>query len=214
MSSSVKTALRAEVKAVLRALSAEEVETKSSAVVRRLLASSPFAESKVVCCYLSMPGGEVKTSSIITSCLAAGKRVFVPKVLGKRPADMRMFELESEAQLQSFPKSAWGIPEPSSELVLASPDGCDLGIIDLVLVPGVAFDRSCNRLGHGKGYYDCFLERLLACNAAKAGPVPTFVGLGFDEQLVATVPSEAHDRPLDLLVTPSEVFAGPDRQGR
>lgn len=66
---------------------------------------------------------------------------------------MRMFPLESEEEVKSFPLTKWKIPEPSKELVLSREDGVLAGDIDVVVVPGMAFDASCNRLGHGKGYY-------------------------------------------------------------
>lgn len=66
---------------------------------------------------------------------------------------MRMFELSSAEQMGSFPLTRWGIPEPALETVLAAADGVVSGDIDLVIAPGCAFDSSCNRLGHGKGYY-------------------------------------------------------------
>ena len=66
---------------------------------------------------------------------------------------MRMFPLESEEEVKSFPLTKWNIPEPSKELVLSREDGVLAGDIDVVVVPGMAFDARCNRLGHGKGYY-------------------------------------------------------------
>lgn len=75
------------------------------------------------------------------------------QVLGPASADMRMFPLESEEEVESFPLTKWKIPEPSEELVLSREDGVLAGDIDVVVVPGMAFDARCNRLGHGKGYY-------------------------------------------------------------
>ena len=204
--SNIKAGIRNEMKAALKSLSAEDIEMKSNAIVRRLLSLPQFSASRVVCCYISMPSSEVKTSSIIDTCFTTGKRLFVPKVTGKHSVDLRMFEVESEAQLSNFPKSSWGIPEPPLDVVISSPDGTELGVIDLVIVPGVAFDAKCNRLGHGKGYYDCFLERLIAKNLEVAAPTPTIVGLCFDEQVVADVPHEPHDKKLDCVITPTLVF--------
>lgn len=75
------------------------------------------------------------------------------QVMGAKSADMRMFPLQSEAEVSSFPLSKWHIPEPSKELVLSREDGVYAGDSDLIVVPGVAFDARCNRLGHGRGYY-------------------------------------------------------------
>jgi 5-formyltetrahydrofolate cyclo-ligase len=204
----VKTALRAEVKARMGLLTGDVVSTRSEALSQSLLSSGLFAESTAVCCFLSMPNGEVQTGSIIKACFDAKKRLFVPKVTGKTAKDLIMFEVESEAQLLGFPRSKWGIPEPPLDLVRASADGTDLGIIDLVILPGVAFDSNCNRLGHGKGYYDCFVERLLANNAKLAGPRPTLLAVGFDEQIIeGSIPVESHDIPVDHVVTPTRLIS-------
>lgn len=69
------------------------------------------------------------------------------------PASMRMFPLRSEEEIASFGLTKWKIPEPSEELVLSREDGVTEGDIDVVVVPAVAFDSSCNRLGHGRGHY-------------------------------------------------------------
>lgn len=66
---------------------------------------------------------------------------------------MRMFPLRSEEEVDSFPLTKWKIPEPSEELVLSREDGVFAGDIDVVVVPAMAFDAGCNRLGHGRGYY-------------------------------------------------------------
>lgn len=203
-----KSALRNEIKQRLKALTPDELDVRSSAIIRQLLSLPSFTKSAVVSCYLSMPNSEVRTSQIIKHCFESepNKRLFVPKVIGKNSDDLRMFEVESEAQLYSFPKSNWGIPEPPLDVVLHNPDGRDAGIIDMVILPGVAFDSSCNRLGHGKGYYDCFLERLIAKNAVHGGPRPTLVGLGFDEQMIPSVPAELHDQVLDYIITPTAIY--------
>lgn len=64
-----------------------------------------------------------------------------------------MFPLRSEEEIASFGLTKWKIPEPSEELVLSREDGVTEGDIDVVVVPAVAFDSSCNRLGHGRGHY-------------------------------------------------------------
>jgi 5-formyltetrahydrofolate cyclo-ligase len=104
---------------------------------------------------------------------------------------MLMLPVASSAEIDGFPRSKWGIPEPPVEP--PREDGTYSGRIDVVVVPGVAFDRKCNRLGHGKGYYgelfsggegirmlrcwccgcaDCFLERLTRSNAEKGASKP------------------------------------------
>ena len=90
-------------------------------------------------------------------------------------------------------KGSFGISEPQA----AEIDPCT---VDLVIVPGVAYDRQMNRLGRGKGYYD----RLLAGISAPC------IGICFDCQLVGRVPAESHDRPMDAVITPSVLIARED----
>lgn len=64
-----------------------------------------------------------------------------------------MFPLRSEEEMASFTLTKWKIPEPSEDLALSREDGVTEGDIDVVVVPAVAFDSNCNRLGHGRGHY-------------------------------------------------------------
>lgn len=73
------------------------------------------------------------------------------KVIGPKSEDMVMLPVTSSQEIDDYPRSKWGIPEPP--LSDNKPDATSSGKIDLVIMPGVAFDRGCNRLGHGKGYY-------------------------------------------------------------
>lgn len=93
---------------------------------------------------------ELQTQQLIHSALKSGKRVFIPKVLGKESSQMTMVPIESFEEIEAFPKNAWGIPEP---IVESATSDEALISIDLIIVPGVAFSMNFDRLGHGKGYY-------------------------------------------------------------
>jgi 5-formyltetrahydrofolate cyclo-ligase len=85
-------------------------------------------------------------------------------------------------------------------------------VIDCVIVPAVAFDRRCMRLGQGKGFYDTFLEKLADVRKAKGLPPAVTIGLGLSEQLVeAGVPVDAHDVALDYVCLPDETLERSDR---
>lgn len=116
----------------------------------------------------------------------AGREVALPRVEG---GEMRMFFARGPEELV---RGAFGVMEPPGGANAASPTG-----FDLILVPGLAFDRSGGRLGRGRGYYDRFLA---AASGLKAG-------VCFDDQLVGDVPREAHDVAMDVLVTPSGIIA-------
>ena len=149
-----------------------------------------------------MPSNEVQTKGVLENA-ALTKQLFVPKVLGKSSQDMVMLAVKDIADIEIYPKNKWGIPEAPVD----GPDKTYEGIIDLVIVPGVIFDSSCHRVGHGKGYYDCFLSRINEENSNRDLPRPVTIGLCFDEQVHENnVPLESHDMPLDFVVTPSRTY--------
>ena len=151
--------------------------------------------SLTACWYVSF-GEELQTSDAIAECLAVDGpgRVVVPFCVGDT---LGLWGLRTFEELEP---GTWGILEPSRAVrhehceQLVSP-----GTLDLIVVPGLAFDRSGGRLGYGKGYYD----RLLA----EARPDALRVGLCFDCQLIDEVPSAAHDQRMDYLVTETGVVA-------
>ncbi|GAB5037108.1 5-formyltetrahydrofolate cyclo-ligase [Nannochloropsis oceanica] len=214
-----KAALRKCISARLRALDDTHVTAEAKRLFPRLLELEAVKRSECLSLYLSMPSKEVPTFPILLTVLMEGgkqegdasstggearrkKKVYVPKVIGPASADMVMLPLSSPQDIASFPLSKWGIPEP----VLPPSPLPSLPPLDLVIVPGVAFDANCNRLGHGKGYYDCFLSRLQASHAREGRQRPYTVGLALDEQIVESVPLDAFDLPIDAVVTPSKVF--------
>ena len=203
-----KTAVRNAVKVSLSHLSAESIVKQSADIASTLFTFNKFTGCKAVCIYLSMPN-EVSTYPIVEHCLREKKRVFIPKVTGKRPADMVLYELTSFDEIERFPRSKWGIPEPDmSSLDLTSPERY-FDLIDLIIVPGVAFDRQCSRVGHGKGYYDCFISRIhQTCTGREGATLPLKVALSLQEQMFPEVPCAEHDQELDYIVTPTEIIGG------
>ncbi|KAG9399071.1 hypothetical protein AC1031_012027 [Aphanomyces cochlioides] len=185
-----KKALRKAIERELKQLASDEIDSASARLASHVLASPEFIQAKSICAYLSMPK-EASTSVIVDAILAQ---------------DMVMLQVESRQDLVSFPKSKWDIPEP--ELIL--PNGIprlnamETLDLDLILVPGVAFDRRGNRLGHGKGYYDSFFERYAA--KTSDGKLPWTVGISLDFQVIDHVPTLPHDRRLDAVVTPDSML--------
>lgn len=144
---------QSEIKALLRKLSEDYIYASSEQCMQRVIATTTYQRSQSVCCYLSM-GPEVQTYQFIQKAFIDNKRVYIPKVIGPNRGDMIVVKLDSFETIASFPKSKWGIPEPTPEYIASHPDAaCDPEALDLIIVPGVAFDSSCGRLGHGKGYY-------------------------------------------------------------
>ncbi|VDB98141.1 unnamed protein product [Peniophora sp. CBMAI 1063] len=203
-----KRALRKSVATALRALSQAEIKEQSRRITERILQTSWFPRAHSVCCYLSMPSGEVDTGLLISSIFqAGGKILYVPRVDPERTGHMDFLQLHGERDLSALPAGLWGIREP--DLVFdneARANAVDPGSapLDVIFVPGVAFDRSFSRLGHGKGYYDRFLTNY---TSARGAPRPLLVALALREQVVDHVPTVAHDWTVDMIITPDEILA-------
>jgi len=173
-----KRQLRSDLLEKLKRHKEEERKKKSSRIARKLFALKEYAQAKTVLFYLSFDG-EVDTAGMIARSLKQGKRVAVPAIQSDRRALVPSLLKDIEAETARgphgtrHPKDAYIRPIEPREL-------------DLVVVPGLAFDEAGNRLGRGMGYYDRFLSCL-------PEHVPT-VGLAFDFQIVAHFPPlEPHD---------------------
>ncbi len=178
-----KSRIRMTLVGLLKAQKETDRRRKSEAIRRKLVRLAVYRRATMVACYVSLPY-EVDTHRLIDNMLTTGKRVAVPYVRGR---DLRWSELREWAR--DLRPGAFGVLEPqprARRLVRAQ----ELG---MVVVPGVAFDRSGHRLGHGHGYFDRFLATL-------PGRTPT-IGLCFDFQLLAALPHEPHDHPIDAVLT-------------
>jgi 5-formyltetrahydrofolate cyclo-ligase len=184
-----KTEIRKKMLALRRKEPQEETNNKSERIVLKLFASEEWKRASSLLVYLSMPD-EVQTGLIIKTAFSQNKRVIIP-YSGINPGDLKISELKNpEEDLQ---KGRFGILEPKKEKIrrFFKSD------LDIVICPGVAFDRQCGRLGFGKGYFDGFLKEL-------RGMVPV-IGLAFDFQILPEpLPFSNHDVPMNMIFTESE----------
>ncbi|HAG68358.1 MAG TPA: 5-formyltetrahydrofolate cyclo-ligase [Lachnospiraceae bacterium] len=174
-----------------------ETRRKKDRLIRERLVSLPEFERAgslgLYCSYRS----EVDTRDIIEIALGMGKRVFLPKcaVNDSRP-ELRFYRIASLSQLK---KGYKGIPEPDEE-------GCEAlsgQELELLIVPGTAFDTSGYRMGYGKGFYDAFISyyRSEASLSSSGNLKPVFtIGLAYSEQVFDKIPAEEHDVRLDMLL--------------
>ena len=146
-----------------------------------------FRQAETIHIFISK-ADEPDTAIIIESAWESGKKVAVPCVL---PGTFELFH----SQLKSFENlcsGALGVLEPSPEVRIAmTPES-----FDLVIIPGVAFDRHGGRLGYGKGYYDRFLEQTCAFRLA----------IAFDFQVIEKVPTEKHDVLMNGILTEAGII--------
>jgi 5-formyltetrahydrofolate cyclo-ligase len=188
-----KKLIRKEIAARLESMPAESRAAKSLAIEEQLLLMEEFRRSKTVLLYASF-GYEAETRNLIVHCLSQGMHVGLPKVI-KTEDRLRIFTVKYIGELRP---GCWGIPEPveSAEREMKLED------IDLVVVPGVAFDESCNRLGRGKGYYDKLLGSIPRGRNAESPEIKPFLaGLAFEEQLVPSLYCGPYDIKMDAVIT-------------
>ncbi|PFH50618.1 hypothetical protein AMATHDRAFT_40722 [Amanita thiersii Skay4041] len=215
-----KKALRKAIGATLRALPAASIDEQSQAVAAQIVSAPWFTRSKALSCYLSMPTGELSTESLVSTILNSKKLLFVPRI---ESADGRMdfVRLYGEDDLSSLPSGLWGIKEPGRQwmgnertngvtnyFVLGPVMDATCEPLDLILLPGVAFDKTLSRLGHGKGYYDRFIQTYVSSGHQR----PLLVGLALREQCLESgeVPIGENDWKMDLVVTPDGIIGEKD----
>ncbi|ORX90758.1 hypothetical protein K493DRAFT_265409 [Basidiobolus meristosporus CBS 931.73] len=192
----LKTEVRKQLRKSLGLLSEEVVVRESQQVVAQLLDLNAFKDSKRVSVYINM-SGEIKTQEIIRQLFLQGKECFVPRCDGTR---MEMLRLNSYEDYLSLPLNKWKIPEPKLDEVRE--DAFETGGLDLIIMPGLGFDLSGSRIGHGKGYYDRYLE-----SCANSGKIPSTVALALSAQIVEdNLPVDHFDRKPDLIITPQRII--------
>ncbi len=160
---------------------------KSQEIKKRLFSLKEFKKAHTILFYYSK-GSEVETKGAMEEALLQGKRVLLPKVRGREICLGEIKDLEKDVEKGSF-----GIPEPKETSKKAIPKG-----IDLIILPGIAFDLEGGRIGYGLGYYDRFLKRL-----PRTTPL---IGLAYDFQIVNSLPGERHDRRVEKVITERRVL--------
>lgn len=183
-----KADLRQQVRARLNALTPDQQTAASRDICSRLREHASWQSATTVLCFAPLPD-EADVWPLVTEGLATGKLIglprFAPEHSGYVASQVR--DLERDVRIGRFQ-----IREPlpgCPELVLSR--------FDLILVPGVAFDKHGQRLGRGQGYYDRWLREVHRA---------TLCGVAFREQLLEEIPAASHDVRMHLVVTPDEVI--------
>jgi 5-formyltetrahydrofolate cyclo-ligase len=238
-----KTILRKSIRTAIKKLTINEIQQQSKQVWDKIYTTQQFQQAQTIGIFLSMPMGEINTAELIRYCCTSTnqqqqqKVLYVP-IVGKNfeYANMELIKVDPTSTTspndvgggsdglfyEYWPKNKWNIPEPPETMnkVLAKP-----GDIDVIIVPGLAFDSRCNRLGQGKGYYDRYLARMKTIpitelsdeteqqqqqqNNNAAVKTPLLIGVGLDCQLLPEgtyIPTNEYDFPLDMVITPSRTI--------
>lgn len=180
-----RSEIRQDVLKARLSMSQEQVLEKSKTIMDSVLASGIYQKSSHIMVYVDFRN-EVRTNCLIINALAAGKRVSVPitDIKGKRLTPSELLDYPGDLR-----PGAWGILEPSESCVRP----VDPGELDLVIVPGVAYDAGGNRLGYGGGFYDRFLPR--------TRPGTVYLAPAFELQVVENVFPGPLDVPVHIIIT-------------
>jgi len=182
-----KRLIRKEVISRRDALSIETRKAKDENIRRRLLTLPEFTKARAILFYASFRS-EVDTMQLLQRSLLEGKTVVLPRV----DTSSTSLVLYSIRSMEDLAPGCNGILEP---LLNEDRSLNDAGI-DLMIIPGVAFDEHCNRLGYGKGFYDRLLSR-------KNAPA---VALAYEEQILESIPADAHDIKMDKIITDTRII--------
>ncbi|MCF7846302.1 MAG: 5-formyltetrahydrofolate cyclo-ligase [Candidatus Peribacteraceae bacterium] len=180
-----KSRLRSEMLAKLKNFAEPERAKQNQALAEKLFVLPEFQDAKTITFFASEPF-EVATDSMIEKSLESGKQVALPRV-EKDSRDLEFHEIKNLTELQP---GCFGIncPVPEAPKV-------PLAEIDLLVVPGLAFDLAGNRLGRGGGYFDRVLEKFSGVS----------VGLAFDFQIILDIPAEKFDQKVSKILTTAEI---------
>ncbi len=182
----VKSEIRKRMSAVRQALPSEVRKNRSAEIAQRLIQLPHFANAHTIAAFIPLRG-ELDPNPIVEAARASNKKVTLPRVHEESELSFHYYNAGDPLH-----PSACGVHEPLPESPEATPEE-----IDLVLVPGLAFDERGYRIGHGRGFYDRFLPRV---------PRATKIGVAYDFQLVAEVPRARWDQPVDYVVTDKRVI--------
>jgi 5-formyltetrahydrofolate cyclo-ligase len=190
MAADAKKDFRKEIKTKLKALTEDQISEQSGKAQDLVLGLKQYKDAQTLSVYLSMPKAEAQTNRIVHDALTQGKKVFIPYIHQPRtgPKIIDMLHLTSVSEFESLARDSWGIPSLPADSVESrenamggkglssgenppeTEDGEGRkgdGTLDLIVMPGVAFDQGMNRLGHGRGFYDAYLSRFCADGTRK-----------------------------------------------
>ncbi len=183
-----KETLRQRIMILRECMTNEDREKASYYVLDSFFKLPEYQNAEAIFAFAGF-GSEVSTLNAVFKMINSGKKVSLPRVIDD--TTMEFFEVRKISDIQ---KSSYGIPEPrgNNEPVDYRPD--------IIIMPGVAFDRKFNRLGYGKGYYDRYL-RLKGYDR-----FVWKIALGFSCQVVHRVPVDKYDVAMDMVITEKDVI--------
>ncbi len=180
-----KTMLRARFRELEHNRPADQITAASRTVAESLIGMSLFQQAQRIGVYLALPT-EIQTNAIIHACWEQGATVYVPYYI----PEQKYFGMSRLDPADALKTTRWNVREPEN------PAPVDPASLDLILVPGMAFDRQGNRLGHGGGHYDRVLATVKGYR----------LGIAFHDQIAEELPRESHDQPVHAILTEQKLI--------
>lgn len=185
-----KDEIRDEITTILKSLSEKDIAEITKGIENRLFEFANFLEARIALLYINN-ANEVNTESILKRCFDYNKILVLP-LINSNSQEFRLLKIDNlDFDLKPGPN---GVLEPDIERCKTVPIEC----IDIAIIPGVAFDEKGGRIGSGDGYYNRLIPKL---------PITTRkVSLAFDSQILPQVPSESHDKYVDIIITEKRII--------
>lgn len=186
----MKSKIRKMILKIRKSMTENEVLEKSNIIINKLILRDEYKLSKTVFIYMDFKN-EVTTLELIKKMLNEGKHVVIPytDIVNTLIIPVELHDIDKDLQV-----SPYGYLEPKKEKIVP----VEPAQFDLIIVPGVAFDRKFNRIGFGKGYYDKILTNIR--NDAKT------VAISYEFQVLDEIPYEEHDVKMDMIITEENIY--------
>ena len=185
-----KADVRTEIANMIAGLPQATIQEKTKEIENRLFEFANFMESKIALLYISTDS-EVKSENILRRASDRNKIVVLP-IIDAELSDFNLYKIDDITK--DLKPGAAGILQPDPQRCRIVPLEC----IDIAIIPGIAFDEKGGRIGPGNGYYDRLIPKL---------PITTRkVALALDAQVIAQVPTESHDKHVDIIITEKRII--------
>lgn len=188
-----KKALRKDILTKRKNIDTAEKEKMDKEILDRFFESKYYKEAENIFIYISYDS-EIDTSEIIDKAFKDGKKIYVPRT----EFETRLMDAVEITSFDNLIKSSYGILEPSIEDSHINPNE-----LDLIVVPGVAFDRNGGRMGYGAGFYDRYFKKINKDNIKRI----VKLALAYDFQVLEEVPMNVQDVPVDFIITEKEFIS-------
>ncbi len=191
-----KPEIRDKIQQRRKELDLVSIAQASQAVAAQVVQMREFLEGRRLGAYLSIDN-ELDPLPILHCAQTLKKEIYLPVINANSGKDSQLLEFHQYVVGDPLMKGLHGVSGPVHQSQFPS----DITDLDFILVPLVAFDSHCNRLGRGAGYYD----RTLNAVKEKGGRMPYLIGLGYEFQKITQIATDKWDVPLDMVVTESAI---------